>query len=233
MKEHMDILKRVGKVLIVLGLLDIAVMIYCIANGISYSSSLNIFAVIAGIFLFRGSLRAVAVVSWVGAFLISAFTCMIILWPFFQPIELTLLQLKLNPVSYCTSLAIGLLVLGLLFWVVRELRQAPVSTARIEAGSKPASLNVPIIIGIVLTLALTISLRVMLNGETAQQAKQRAEKEVGQGYKFHVSSLNTMHNSQGKFVSSTVTAYSDKEIHVVPVKWEEKLAANQVAAHRR
>ena len=159
MKEHMEILKRVGKVLIVIGLLDIAVMIYCIANGISYSSSLNIFAVIAGILLFRGSLRAVAVVSWFGPFLISAFACMIILWPFFQPIELTLLQLKLNPVSFCSSLAIGPLVLSLLFWVVRELRQAPVLTARIEAGAKPASLKVPIITGIVLTVALTISAR--------------------------------------------------------------------------
>jgi hypothetical protein len=222
MKDHLEILKRVGTVLIALGLLDIAVMIYCIANETSYSSSLNIFAVIAGIFLFRGSLRAVAVVSWFGTFLISAFISMIILWPFFQPIELTLLQFKLNPLSFCTSLAIGLLVLGLLYWVVRELRREPVQKARIEAGAKHTSMKVPVIIGIVLTAALTISLRVMLNGETAQQAKQRAEKEVGQGYKFHVSSLNTTLNSQGKFISSIVTAYSDKEIRVVPVKWEEK-----------
>lgn len=222
MKEHLEILKRVGKVLIVLGLLDIGVMIYCIANEISYSSSLNIFAVIAGIFLFRGSLRAVAVVSWFGTFLISAFTCMIILWPFFQPIELTLLQFKLNPLSFCTSLAIGVLVLGLLYWVVRELRQESVLKARIEAGTKHTSIKVPVILGIVLTAALTISLRVMLNGETAQQAKQRAEKEVGQGYKFYVSSLNTAFNSQGKFVSSTVTAYSDKAIRVIRVNWEEK-----------
>ena len=45
-------------VLVVVGLLDIGVLIYCIANGISYSSSQNIFAVIAGLFLLRGSLVA-------------------------------------------------------------------------------------------------------------------------------------------------------------------------------
>lgn len=222
MKGHMEILKRVGKVLIAIGLLDIAVMIYCIVKGISYSSSLNIFAVIAGVFLLRGSLRAVAVISWFGTFLVSAFTSMVILWPLFQPIELTLLQLKLTPISFSTSLAIGGGVLGLLFWVVRELRQESVQLARIKAGAKPISVKVPLIIGIILTVALAIGLRVMLNGETAKQGKLRAEKEVGQGYKFHVRSLNTMYNSQGKFVSSIVTAYNDKEIRLIPVKWEEK-----------
>jgi hypothetical protein len=47
------VVRRVGAVLIVLGLLDIGLAMYCIANEIAYSSSLNIFAVIAGVFLRR------------------------------------------------------------------------------------------------------------------------------------------------------------------------------------
>lgn len=47
----MPVLVRTGKVLITVGVIDIGVMIYCIANEISYSSSFNIFAVIAGFFL--------------------------------------------------------------------------------------------------------------------------------------------------------------------------------------
>jgi len=31
-----------------------------------------------------------------------------------------------------------------------------------------------------------------------------------------------MYNSQGKFVSATVTAYNEKEIQVIPVQWKEK-----------
>ncbi len=218
----MAILRKVGIVLVTIGLVDIAVMIYCIINGISYSSSLNIFAVIAGIFLFRGSLRAVSIVSWFGVFLISGLSGLVLLWPFFQPIELTLLQFKLNPISFCLSLAIGIFVLGLICWVVRELRREPVLAARIQAGAKPSSPLIPAIVGVVLVVALVIGLKIMLNGETAQQVKQRAEKELGQGYKFNVNSLNIMNNSQGKFVSATVTAYNEKEIRVIPVQWEEK-----------
>ena len=52
--EARTILRRVGLVLIAFGMLDIGVMIYCIANAINYSSSFNVFAVIAGIYVGRG-----------------------------------------------------------------------------------------------------------------------------------------------------------------------------------
>jgi hypothetical protein len=52
--EARRILHRVGLALFAFGLLDIAVMIYCLANAVSYSSSFNIFAVISGIYLWRG-----------------------------------------------------------------------------------------------------------------------------------------------------------------------------------
>ena len=48
------VLKRVGVALIVFGAIDIGVMMYCIAHQISYSSSFNLFAVISGIYLWRG-----------------------------------------------------------------------------------------------------------------------------------------------------------------------------------
>ncbi len=222
MQEHLPILRRVGKVLIAIGLADIAYMIYCIVNGISYSSSLNVFAVIAGFFLLRGSLRAVAIVTWFGIFLVSGLGCLVLLWPFFQPLELTFLQFKLNPISFSTSVTIGVLLLCFICWVVRELRRAPVLAARAQAGAKISSPRIPAIIGVVLVMVLMIVLKITLNGETAQRVKQMAAKELGQGYKYNVNSLNIMHNSQGKFVSATVTAYNDKEIRVIPVSWEEK-----------
>lgn len=82
---HPQILKRAGVVLLVVGLLDIGVMIYCIANSISYSSSFNIFAVIAGIFLLRGSLRAALVVRWLSMLMLAAFLTLILAWPLVQP----------------------------------------------------------------------------------------------------------------------------------------------------
>jgi len=65
------ILRRVGTVLVVVGLLDIGGLIYCMANNVSYASSLNIFAVIAGLFLLRGNLGAAGLVRWFAAFLLA------------------------------------------------------------------------------------------------------------------------------------------------------------------
>jgi hypothetical protein len=65
-RTHQAILRRVGGVLVAIGLVDIAWMIYCIVHGISYRSSLNLFAVIAGVLLLRGSLRTAANVRWFG-----------------------------------------------------------------------------------------------------------------------------------------------------------------------
>jgi hypothetical protein len=65
-RTHQAILRRVGGVLVAVGLVDIAWMIYCIVHGISYRSSLNLFAVIAGVLLLRGSLRTAANVRWFG-----------------------------------------------------------------------------------------------------------------------------------------------------------------------
>jgi hypothetical protein len=192
MQDHMPILKKVGKVLIAVGLVDIGVMIYCIANDISYSSSLNIFTVIAGIFLMRGSLRAVAIVTWFGTFLLAGFICVAMLWPFLQTIDLTLLQLKLNPASFLIFLAIGILLLGLLYWVVRELRREPVLDARMQAGAKISSLRIPAVAGIVLVIGLLITIKFSLNGDTAQRVKQMAAKELGPGYKYNVNSMNIM-----------------------------------------
>jgi hypothetical protein len=52
-KAHLAILKRVGAVLVVIGLIDIVWMIYCIVHKISYRSSLNLFGVIAGALLMQ------------------------------------------------------------------------------------------------------------------------------------------------------------------------------------
>ena len=132
--QHTPILKRVGAVLLAVGLIDIAVMIYCIANRISYSSSFNIFAVVAGIFLLRGSLRAASIVRWFSVFMLSGFVALLIAWPLMQPVGLTLTQIRLNPRTSIATFAFLAFVLGLLFWLARELGREPVLAAR--AGRK-------------------------------------------------------------------------------------------------
>jgi hypothetical protein len=66
------ILKRAGIVLVVVGLLDICALIYSIVNRTPYSSNLSVFAVIGGVFLLRGSLRAASLVQWFALFIAAA-----------------------------------------------------------------------------------------------------------------------------------------------------------------
>jgi hypothetical protein len=220
--QHTPILKRVGAVLLAVGLIDIAVMIYCIANGVSYSSSFNIFAVVAGIFLLRGSLRAASIVRWFSVFMLSGFVALLIAWPLMQPVGLTLTQIRLNPGTSIATFAVLAFVLGLLFWLARELGREPVLAARASAGRKPRDMRIPAAAGVGMVIVMIIFMTLLLGGETADRAKSMAEQQVGPGYRFHVSALNIATNNQGTSVSGVVTAWNDNEIRTVPVHWVER-----------
>lgn len=220
--QHTPILKRVGTVVLAVGLIDIAVMIYCIANRISYSSSFNIFAVVAGIFLLRGSLRAASIIRWLAVFMLTTFLASLIAWSFMQPVALTLTQIRLNPGTSFSTFAFMAFVLGLLVWLIRELGREPVMVARANAGRKQPDMRIPVAAGVGLVIVIGIFMALVLGGETADRAKSMAEQQVGPGYRLHVSSLNIAKNNQGTFVSGVVTAWNDNEIRSVPVQWEER-----------
>lgn len=220
--QHTPILKRVGAVLLVVGLIDIAVMIYCVANRISYSSSFNIFAVVAGIFLLRGSLRAASIIRWLAVFALATFVALLIAWSFMQPIALTLTQIRLNPGKSFAMFAFMAFVLGLLVWLIRELGREPVMVARANAGRKQRDMRIPATAGVGLVVVMGIFMTLLLGGETADRAKSMAEQQVGSGYRFHVSSLNIAKNNHGTFVSGVVTAWNENEIRNVFVRWEER-----------
>ena len=222
MIEHLSILKRVGKALIIVGLVDIGVMIYCIANGISYFSSFNIFAVIAGVFLLRGSLRTVAIVTWLSAAFVVMLAGFPLVFPLVQPLELTWLQLRLYPGTFSISAAVWAFAVGLLYWIIKELRRKPVLVAREQSGKKVSSLRVPLALGSIVLIGLAIAVPMGLKSETGRLAQTKAMEQLGPGYKYIVSSLHISESTEGRFVAAMVTAYNEKEIRMVPVKWSEK-----------
>jgi hypothetical protein len=95
--EARRILHRVGLALFAFGLLDIAVMIYCLANAVSYSSSFNIFAVISGIYPWRGHPWYVKWVTRAAGFYAAAFCTLVLVVPFILPMDLGALELRLHP----------------------------------------------------------------------------------------------------------------------------------------
>lgn len=222
MQEHLLILRRVGKVLIAVGLIDIAVMIYCIVSGISYASSFNIFAVIGGIFLVRGNLRAAGIITWITAFLIATFSGIPFLLPLLQPLDFTLLQLRLYPSSIALTSGFWVFAIVLLAWVLRELRNDYVIEARTQSGRKIRSLRTPLALGFLLVVILAVVLPISLNSGTAHLAQAKASEQLGPNYKYFVNALQVNYSSQGKFVTATVIAYNDHEIRIVPLQWSEK-----------
>lgn len=218
---HTPMLKKTGAVLLAVGLLDIAVMIYCIVNRIAYSSSFNIFALAAGIFLLRGSLRAAGAVRWFAVFMLAGFVTLAFIWPFLQPMDLTLTQLRLNPTAALLIAAFTLGLLLLLFWLQRELGQSPVLAARASAGRKVRDMRVPAGMGVGMVLVLVVSLSFLLGGAAAQKAVSIAEQKLGSTYRYHVSSLRIAKTDQGTFVTGAVTAWNAQQVRNVPVEWKE------------
>jgi hypothetical protein len=215
------ILRRAGLVLVAVGLIDIAWMVYCIVNRIAYSSSLNLFAVIAGVLLIRGGLKTAGIVRWLALLAVSALVSVAVVLPFLQPIDLWLAEIRFRTLSVVTSSVVMVALAAALYWLARELGREPVQIARDAVGFKRRSARVPILCGFGLVVLLSLMLAVFLNGESAERAKREAAKEVGPSFALHVTSLYVNDSLGRKSVSAVVTAWNNQEVRDIPVHWEE------------
>lgn len=193
-------------------------MIYCIAEDQSYSSSFNIFAVIAGIFLIRGSLGATRTITWFSAFMLTGFVgAILLLFPFLQPFGLLVAQLKQDPVSFLSLWLVAVVALVLLGWAYRQLRSAPVVSA-LQASGRPATPpKLAFAAGIGFVVFLSIMLNMTLNGSAGDKAIELAREKLGPGYKYAPQSLQW----GGGHGRAMVAAYNDKEIKYISVEWSE------------
>jgi hypothetical protein len=221
-RAHLPILKRTGYVLLTIGIIDIAALIYCIVKNISYSSSFNVIAIAGGIFLSRGSLGTATVVRWSAILMFAAIVTLLAVWPFIQPLGLTLTQIRLNPGAFSTAMVLVAFVLGLLLWFARELGREPIQAARASAGLKQRDMRIPAATGVGLVVVIVVVFAFFLHSGYAERAKAMAKQQVGSGYQLHVNSLNVDTDSQRTVVSGVVIAWNEKEIRYVQVHWEER-----------
>jgi hypothetical protein len=217
------VFRRVGAVLLLVGLIDIGIMIYCIMNGISYASSFNIFAVVLGVLLLRGNLRAASIVRSFGAFMLAGFVGLIGGWPLLQPIGLTLAELRhMAPRDLALYGALALCVVALLFWITLELNEDVVLTAFRAAGRNVRPLYLPIALGLSLAALTGGSIVLFTGGQTGRHAINLAAERLGPGYRYHVSSLHVNKTRRGTAVYGIVTAWNDAELREIPVSWRER-----------
>ncbi len=215
-ENYRVVLKRLGWVSIAVGLADIGVMVYCVSHDISYQSSLNIFAVVAGILFLRGSLGAVRVVTWFSAFILACLTsAIVILFPFMIPIDLLMAELRLHPFDSVASVLYGFIGLGFILWVYLQLRKPSVVKARVAAGQSEAPPRGAFVVGVLLAVAMAAFFSFTVHGEAGAQALRLAKAKEGAGYKYSISSLSW----SGDHGRALVTAYNSSEIKSVDVEW--------------
>lgn len=218
MYNYRAILKRVGIVLIAVGILDMAYMVYCISQGQSYSSSLNIPAVVAGVFLLRASLRAVHIVKWFAAFMLSYFVSVFILLPFVKPAELWATEFRLDPVGLCMSLLLTIMPIALHLWIYTQLRAASVVSASVKSGHSASTPKLAFILGVALVVLPVGMMHFTRGGADGAKAVEVARAKYGENYKYH---LTGMRWSNGN-VQASLTAYNEQEIKPVQVEWEQR-----------
>lgn len=216
-----SILKRVGQVLMALGLVDVAVLIYGAATGASWSSGLGSFAIAAGFFVMRGSLRVASVVRWAATFVVSAGAALVAVWPWVQPLDLTLTLARLNPWTVAVAAAVSAALLGVLVWVVRQLGRMEVLQARAAAGRPVRRMRIPIVLGAGLTAGLAAIAITFAASATAVKARDLAAAQLGSGWRYHVTAVNIRSTPQGTSVRGIVTAWKATEVRNVAVKWDE------------
>jgi hypothetical protein len=226
MNKYRHTLKKVGIALIIVGILDIAMMVYCIINRISYSSSFNIFAVIAGIFLYSGGLKTALFVSWVSAFFLCATVGSLLIIPEFIPFDLMITYLKLSPSVLMRPLFFGILFFSFILWIYKNLTAPHVFKAmdenNINRKSRWKRPTTGFIAGGCLIVLLIIIVPSLIGGETVDQAIIKAQEIVGDGYKFTVSHVNVKSTFGGATqIQAQVIAYNDNEIRPIPIRWEK------------
>lgn len=216
-------LRKAGLVLVIVGVLDIGLMIYSIMSQTSYSSSLNVFAVVAGIFLLRGSLRAVSLVRWCALFFASTLVAMLIAWPLLQPLELTVTEAQINPTSFGVWAAFASAALALFVWLARTLSSAPVLQVQRSVGQKHSVLRtlLPIGTGIALAALLAVVSVLVQRSESGSRALSEARAKLGDDYRYHVSSLNYSSSGGETRVSGVVTAWKPGAVRNIPFSWRE------------
>jgi hypothetical protein len=207
--------KKAGVVLLVIGIIDIAVLVYCIANGISYFSSFNIFALIAGILLLQRGVKTARVVRWFSIFLVVAFIGGLLMSLATTPFALLVTEFKVHTLVRLGSSLLGVFVIAVLIWIYKQLSQPTALQLLAQAGFSTGSPRSAYLAGIVFTAILFVFTVLFLHGDTAKKAEALAKEQLGPDYNYHVVS----YSKTGDTNQANVTAYTATEIKTVQVQW--------------
>jgi hypothetical protein len=218
-----DILFKTGRVLFIAGLIDVAVMVICIATGTPYAAMLNVFAVVGGWFLMKESLKTANIVRWIGTFSLSALLVVALASPWSTPWDLTVLQFRLQPwPELIASASSALAALAVVAWVTLRLGRPEVLAARAAHGLKRRDMRIPLAVGATLAVALMAGVQMGLNGDSAKKAERMAREHFGDGYRYQAVHVGVFYSQGVTRHQVMVTVYNDTGFRNVPVQWVDQ-----------
>jgi hypothetical protein len=217
---YTKIIRRCGIVLIVVGVLDIAYMIWCIANQVSYSSSFNVFALVGGILLVHGGLKTARWVAQLSTFMLVACGGILLVMPFMYPFGYFMAVLR-HGSGLILSLGFAVALFALLIWVRQQVMHPEVRQAQLAAGLPPPRIKQAVAVGTALPLLIVTLLGFMFRSASAREAIRRAEQQLGGSYRYVVTNMQMQSNMNGKSVFAIVAAYNDTELKSIEISWKE------------
>lgn len=210
-EEAKAILRKVGITLIAVGVIDIAIMIWCIAHKQGYASCLNIFAIAAGTFMLRGNLKVIKKILLFNEFYLASFLPGALLIIFFViPFDFWPTAFRLSPISELAPFLLPIPALMLFVWTYAHLISPAITGAldRYELDNAPNPFwyrrNSGFIIGLLFLAGVSFYWH-----KTAPRAAMEASAQYGPRYKYFATSINNGY--------ATLTAYNSSEIRQVGI----------------
>jgi hypothetical protein len=219
---YSGVLKRVGAVLLVIGIIDGAVTIARPGAAGPYPAALDGVAIIAGLSLVWGSPRAALWVRMLAVFILAGGAVLAIAAPLFQPLSLTVTEIRLDPAYYAITAASLMFVLCVTLWVNFELGRPTVQDAIASARIRRWDMVIPAQAGGGVVALGGLLLWLALHGQSADVATSLALQQLGPDYRYHLSWISSSNNGHGTTITGVVTAWNATEIKKVLLHWESR-----------
>lgn len=204
-------LRLVGTVFILYGFVDAGMMGYCVSRQMSYMSSYNVFAVIIGLMLRRGSLPMAQFAAWFNAFFAGGTLGVLPLLPFLVPFGLLAAFFRQMPFDALVGCLFTAITFWFLIWTQWRLASPPVKDAYPKSPPRLFWKSLPGLTGVIAGIALGMWIVFLLKSHTAEDAIRRAHAKMGPGYSYVVTGMFSYGDRDGPYTAQVI-AYNNNEL---------------------
>ena len=216
------ILRRVGVVLLLGGVVDVMLLADHVAMPLGHQAGWWLPGMLAGVFLVLGSLRTAAIVRQVGGFCAAATATGIVTLPLTQPVGLMAARIRQDPFPVGGGIATWMIALVALAWIVDQLNHEDVRSAMTAAGMRRRGLGIAMSTGCAVTLVIVGLTMRFTNSAAAAHARMIAESHAGPTYSYFVRFLMVNWSGGIQHGRAVVYGWNDRELMQVTVEWPER-----------